>query len=438
MKKSRSTNKNRNKNSENNYNFNVSVSNTIDKKISKGLRLAYKSIEEEQKKRPILYSNRFNHIYIYEGISNETVRRVRNELNILSKMQRNYINEGMDDEQVIISLPKPIMIHVHSQGGDTNAGIALANLIDIPDIPVVVIAEGVVASAATFVLIKAKLSYIADNSYILIHQYFGELTGKAEELKFSVELGTQFMDFLVNLYSNHTNLKKEQIRKMLKHDIFMSSDDAIKNGLVNYKVKEDVEQKYDFYDKDEAFSLRSSDVSHSLTFYNNLNLIQTDDEADLPTFEKSLTIVKKLHNLSFISNATPLYLHFSDSTGSYFFREMTGSIPVLNAIAVSRVPVFGIVTGPISNFSVLIFIILYKRYMYKNTFLTIDFVTYQEEAYKFEDSMLNTEFTRKIIKSYFKNKTRMPKEMIDNLFSKRYAIYPQDALQYGMVDVIIE
>ena len=420
------------------YDFHVSVANTIDKKISKGLRATYKAIEMEEKRVPILYTDRFSHIYIYESITNGCVRRIKNEIIDLSNIQKNILNEGEYDEQTIYTLPKPIIIHIHSEGGDINAGIALSNIIDIPDVPVIVIAEGVVASAATFVLIKAKLSYVLDNAFILIHQSFGELAGQQEELQFSVDIGTQFVDFLVQLYSEHTNLKQDQIRKMLKHDVFMSADDAMKFGLVNYKIKENVEMKYDFYDRNEAFTLRSKDVSHSVTFFNNLNMIKTDEEAKLEMFEKSLSLVKRIHNLSYFQNSTPLYLHLSDATSSDFYSRMVGVIPVLNAIAVSRVPIYGIVTGPINNFSILIFVILYKRYMYRNTFFTIDFVTYQEESYKFEDSMLNTEFIRKIIMNIFITKTKLPQHMLDNLFSKRFAIYPDDALKYGMTDNIID
>ena len=69
-----------------------------------------------------------------------------------------------------------------------------------------------------------------------------------------------------------------------------------------------------------------------------------------------------------------------------------------------------------------------------------DFLENNEKCIKDVCDFLEVDF-KKLDKSLFKlhfNKTKMPKEMIDSLFSKRYAIYPEDALKYGMVDVIIE
>lgn len=392
----------------------------------------YKKIEIDISMNKTLYSNKFNHIYIYEEISNECVRRVKSELDTFSRIHYTKTEFGE-----ICTLPKPIVIHIHSSGGDTNAGIALSNLIQLDDVPVIVIAEGVVASAATFILIKAKLNYIAENAFILIHQFFGTLSGKSEELLYSIDIGKEFMDFLINLYSTHTNLSKEKIKEMLKHDVFMSADETIKNGLIKNKLKEDTKMEFDFYIRGKSFSELSKNIFQPSHYFNTLKLIKTDEEADEDIFSKTLSIVKHIHNLSLYENPTPVLIHLSDSTSGGFFSTILGIISVLNTIATSRVPTVGIVSGPIQSYSTLLFITLNKRYIYKDSYISIDFVTTASDSYKFEDTIKNTKFIRNIIMSYFRKKTKMPKEMIDSLFVNRYIITPQQAITFGLADHII-
>ena len=206
--------------------------------ILASLQKTYETIEKQERQNQILYSNRFSHIYIYEEITNLTVTRVKKEVEIYTRAIINLTNDPAVD--IIYTLPKPIIIHLNSPGGDTNSGIALSNVVLSAEVPLIVIAEGVVASAATFILVKARLSYILDNAFILIHQYFGTLSGKREELVFNLEVGNHFMNFLIELYKDNTKLSTPRIKDMLTHDIYMSSGEAIKYGLVNHKIFEDI------------------------------------------------------------------------------------------------------------------------------------------------------------------------------------------------------
>ena len=87
-----------------------------------GLEIAYKNVAKQQEEFNNLYTDLYSHVYIYEEITNATVNRVKNEIDELSRIQKNIIeNDGQSFE--IFTLPKPIVIHMHSPGGDTNAGI---------------------------------------------------------------------------------------------------------------------------------------------------------------------------------------------------------------------------------------------------------------------------------------------------------------------------
>ena len=405
--------------------------------MSSGLEIAYQNVEKQQKEFNNLYSDLYSHIYIYEEITNLTVSRVKYEIVELSKLQHNIIDIN-EIPYRIYTLPKPIVIHMHSPGGDTNAGIALSN-INSDKVPIIVIAEGVVASAATFLLVKAKLSYILETAFVLIHQYFGTLSGKQEELKFDISVGNQFMKFLVDMYSKNTKLSKKYIQEMLEHDIFMPAEDAVKAGIVDNILIRIPAEKNIFYDKKfsftEYFSLDSTKSTSAEI--NLLNMMKSKDESYNDIFTKALPIVQYIHTVNNYKHSIPVVIYLSDMTDNVYFNDIIDILPVINSIFISKIPIYSVIAGPITNFSVLIHIMSTYRYMSKDTYMTLDFVTFSSPSYKYEDTITNTIFARNLIKSFFIKRTKLPKDMLKKIFKNRFIITSSDALKYNMADMII-
>ena len=327
---------------------------------------------------------------------------------------------------------------MHSPGGDTNAGIALSN-INSDKVPIIVIAEGVVASAATFLLVKAKLSYILETAFVLIHQYFGTLSGKQEELKFDISVGNQFMKFLVDMYSKNTKLSKKYIQEMLEHDIFMPAEDAVKAGIVDNILIRIPAEKNIFYDKKfsftEYFSLDST--KRTSAEINLLNMMKSKDESYNDIFTKALPIVQYIHTVNNYKHSIPVVIYLSDMTDNVYFNDIIDILPVINSIFISKIPIYSVIAGPITNFSVLIHIMSTYRYMSKDTYMTLDFVTFSSPSYKYEDTITNTIFARNLIKSFFIKRTKLPKDMLKKIFKNRFIITSSDALKYNMADMII-
>ena len=402
-----------------------------------GLEIAYKNVAKQQEEFNNLYTDLYSHVYIYEEITNATVNRVKNEIAELSRIQKNIIeNDGQSFE--IFTLPKPIVIHMHSPGGDTNAGIALSNIMS-EQVPIIVIAEGVVASAATFILVKAKLSYILETAFILIHQYFGSLSGKQEELKFDINVGDQFMKFLIDMYNKNTKLSKQRIKELLTHDVFMSAEEAVKHGIVDHMLIRIPAEKNMFYDRKYSFSEYFSldPTLRTSAEINLLSMIKSSEESSNDIFRKALPIVKYIHLVNTYKHSIPLIINLCDMTDIVYFNDIIDILPVINAIFISKVPVYSVIVGPITNFSVLIYIMSTYRYMYKDAYMTLDFVTFSSPSYKYEDTVTNTQFVRNLIKSFFIKRTKIPKDMLKKLFKERFIITANDAIKYRMADMII-
>ena len=402
---------------------------------------AYKEIEDienSDKKRSLIYSNYLNHVYLYDEINNFTVDKVINEMNILKRLQENIFYEnGL--EKKIYSLPKPIALHINSPGGSTNAGIALANYVTSSQIPIIVLGEGIIASAATFVLVSAKLSYIMKNTIILIHQFFGAQSGKYEELKFDQEVGEVFMKTMIDMYKKNSKLSTKKLREILYRDLYISSNDAVKWGFVNYLIEENPIKSYFLYNKKQFELYEPSGMRLGNTFQNVISLLKSpEEEGTYNQFNKSLNIVKYIHHLNYYTNSIPFYIYFTDMIGFDFFESMLELLPVLNAITVSKVPSYGFVEGPINNLSIILFINLNKRFIYKKSYMTLNFLTHQEPAYKFKDVLINTEFMRNMITNYFKTKTKLPLKIINNIFTETFYFSAEDCLKYGIVDEILD
>jgi ATP-dependent protease ClpP protease subunit len=402
---------------------------------------AYKEIEEiekSDKRRSLVYSNYFNHVYLYDEINNFTVDKVINEMNILKRLEESIFYEG-DVEKKIYSLPKPIALHLNSPGGSTNAGIALANYVTSSQIPIVVLGEGIVASAATFVLVSAKLSYIMKNTIVLIHQFFGAQSGKYEELKFQQEVGETFMKTMIHIYEKNSKLSKQKLREILYRDLYISSTEAIKWGLVHYLIEENIDKEYFLYNKKQFELYEPGGIRLGNTFQNVISLLKSPEEEGVYNeFNKSLNIVKYIHHLNYYTNSIPFYIYFTDMIGFDFFESMLELLPVLNAISISKVPSYGFVEGPINNLSIVLLVSLNRRFIYKKSYITLDFLTHQEPAYKFKDVLTNTEFMRNMIVHYFKTKTKLPLKIIDNIFTETYYFSAKDCLKYGIVDEILD
>ena len=55
-----------------------------------------------------------------------------------------------------------------------------------------------------------------------------------------------------------------------------------------------------------------------------------------------------------------------------------------------------------------------------------------------EDNVQRTKHGRNLIGSIFKQKTKLPKHILDDVFFKLFSFKPEEALKYGLVDEVID
>ena len=172
-----------------------------------------------------------NHIYFKTDITKESIDKLVGEIDILNNKMTNVSKKS----SIGTFTPKPIYLHITTNGGDLLAGFFGYDKIKGSKYPINTIIEGCVASAGSILAMAGQNRYMTPSSHLLIHQLRTGMFGTYEELVDEKKNCNQFMSKLINLYKDNSNGKmtKTKIKEILKRDIFWDTKTAIVNGLVD-------------------------------------------------------------------------------------------------------------------------------------------------------------------------------------------------------------
>lgn len=126
-----------------------------------------------------------------------------------------------------------VYLYIHSDGGDAFAGLSAMDHIRNNRVPVVTIADGFVASAATFLLLGGCERKSMQNAKILIHQLSTTFWGKYADLLDEVENSKELMQSFRAVYAKHTRLRGEQLENLLQKELHMNASRSLSCGIVD-------------------------------------------------------------------------------------------------------------------------------------------------------------------------------------------------------------
>lgn len=130
----------------------------------------------------------------------------------------------------------PLEIYINSQGGSFHGGLSMHEHILMARRihPVHVIADGFVASAATFVLIAGTRRLMTRTSFLLIHQiscdWFGSM--KAADAKEESRNMSKEMRRMRQMYLQNTDVDAAYLDRLLTCERMLSFDVALRRGIV--------------------------------------------------------------------------------------------------------------------------------------------------------------------------------------------------------------
>lgn len=126
-----------------------------------------------------------------------------------------------------------VYLYIHSPGGEAFVGLSAMDHIRLNPVTVVAIADGFVASAATFILLGATERKALENAKILIHQLSTGFWGKYSDLIDEMKNSRELMSTIKSVYETGTHLSSKQLNRLLKKELHMSASDALTAGLVD-------------------------------------------------------------------------------------------------------------------------------------------------------------------------------------------------------------
>lgn len=126
-----------------------------------------------------------------------------------------------------------ITLYIKSEGGDIFEGFSAMDHIENCKIPIVTVADGCCASAATFMFLAGHRRRVNKHSFLLIHQIsLDGLWGNYEDIKQEVENSTKFMETLKNIYREKTNIPAKKLDEFMKKDVYLTAQECQKFGII--------------------------------------------------------------------------------------------------------------------------------------------------------------------------------------------------------------
>ena len=170
-------------------------------------------------------------VYFHCEVSEESVLELNLKVKKLAQeLRHKHLDLGLDH------VKPEIRIFIKSEGGDLHSGLSAMDCLRSLNrtIKVRTIADGVCASAATFILLGGRTRYMTPNSYVLIHQLnMDGQWGKFEDFKDQMGNLEQFMERFRKIYLAETQVPEAKLEKLLKRDMYMDSKKCLKWGVVD-------------------------------------------------------------------------------------------------------------------------------------------------------------------------------------------------------------
>ena len=134
---------------------------------------------------------------------------------------------------------KEIFMYINSPGGVITSGFGILDTMNYINPDIATICMGQAASMAAVLLsagAKGKRSAL-ENSRVMIHQPLGGVQGQATDIEIHTKEILYLRDKLNKILSKNTGNSVKTIEKDTNRDHFMSSEKALKYGIIDQIVK---------------------------------------------------------------------------------------------------------------------------------------------------------------------------------------------------------
>ena len=126
-----------------------------------------------------------------------------------------------------------IDLHINSPGGDVFDGNTIYNLLKQHPANVTTYIDGLAASIASVIALAGDKIVMAENALFMLHQPYAFTVGNEEDHEKTLEILKQVGGSIARTYIAKTGKPEEEIRKMMRAETWLNSDEAIEAGFVD-------------------------------------------------------------------------------------------------------------------------------------------------------------------------------------------------------------
>lgn len=132
---------------------------------------------------------------------------------------------------------KNVTVHINSPGGDVMAGAEIYSALREHSLngegKVTVIITALAASAASVVAMAGDEILISPVAYMMIHNPWSMAVGNAKELRKTAKVLDEITEGLITAYQQRTGKTRDQLKKMLDNETYMSATTCIEEGFAD-------------------------------------------------------------------------------------------------------------------------------------------------------------------------------------------------------------
>jgi ATP-dependent Clp protease protease subunit len=130
---------------------------------------------------------------------------------------------------------KDIHVYINSPGGSVTAGLSIYDTMQFINCDISTICVGQAASMGALLLAGGTTGkrFALPHSRIMVHQPSAGFQGQVTDISIHAEEVIELKRRLNAIMATHTGKSIEQIERDLERDNFMSSEDAVKYGLID-------------------------------------------------------------------------------------------------------------------------------------------------------------------------------------------------------------
>jgi ATP-dependent protease ClpP protease subunit len=302
-------------------------------------------------------------------------------------------------------------------------GMRLMSIFRESRTPICTMIDGYSASAATFLTMLAPYRVMTKYSICLLHQYNASVWGTRELLHNYLNNWDNMYAHVREMYLRMSTIKTKDLDELLRHDLWLPSEVCLANGMV--------ERVLDCSNVNMTEKVSNHALStNQLLKKTNFNTMYVECDGGL------LKIDEYLRN---DENIKPILFHPASiataCTEGFMFNGMA-MIPRIEILS-ARIPTYSILDSIITMDEYLPMLYCTKRMMYEHAFISINLLHFNMHQLIFSDMVHNRGVLLNQIKEILQKKTKVPRNLIENIDKKLILLNAKECLKYKLCDEII-